>query len=75
MGSLMEPLDGSRVLLPLLEDELVVILVHLGNVMPQKVLVSHGRDELLWNLLLLKLLSSLRWVKDRSVDGHGLLQI
>ena len=71
----MEPLDSSRVLLPLLEDELVVILVHLGNIVPQKVLVSHGRNELLWNLLLLKLLSGLRWVKDRSVDGHGLLQV
>ena len=62
-------------LLALLEDELVVILVHLGNVVSQKVLVTGSGNKLVWHRLLLKLLRSLHRVKYWSIDRHSLLQV
>ena len=77
-------------LLALAEDQLVVVLVHLGYVVPKKLLIAVsllllGAGYVFWphwlllllrvELLIVQPLCGLERVEDRRTDRHGLLQV
>ena len=59
--------------LALAENQLVVILIHLGNVLFEQIAILI--IVLLLLILLVKLLCCLHWVEDGGVDRHCLLKV